>query len=378
MPETAVTHRQVPLNSLAPGVQAIRGELDAAIRRVLDSGWFILGPECEAFEAAFAAYHGSPFQAIGVGSGTDALRIGLQALGVELGDEVLVVANAGVPPVAAVVDAGARPVFCDVDSQTHTLDPAEISRKAGPKTRALLVVHLFGRVAAMDAILEEASACGLAVLEDCAQAHGAAYRGQLAGTWGDAAAFSFYPTKNLGAVGDGGAVLTRRPEVAERARLLRNYGWRKQYLSELHSTNSRLDELQAAVLTAKLPHLDGWNERRRELATAYCDALAELTTVAPPSEVEPSSEHVFHLFVVRVAQRRAELRQFLAERGVGSGVHYPLPVHLQNPYLEFGHGPGSLPATERLASEVLSLPIYPELSIDDLRYVVQQIGAFAT
>lgn len=228
----------------------------------------------------------------------------------------------------------------------------------------------------MDSILEHASARGLMVLEDCAQAHGARYRGRLAGTWGDAAAFSFYPTKNLGALGDGGAVLTSNSDLGERARLLRNYGWRQQYTSELHSTNSRLDELQAAVLTAKLPHLDAWNSRRRALAELYAKALRGSSIIQPPADVEDKSEHIYHLFVARVRNGRDEMQRFLRGCGVGCAVHYPLPAHLQQPYLEFGSGPGSLPNTEQLAGEILSLPMYPELSTDDVQYVVSQIAAF--
>jgi dTDP-4-amino-4,6-dideoxygalactose transaminase len=372
---TLAAQRRVPFNALAPGVQAIRPELDAAIARVLDSGWFLLGPELSAFEQAFAQYHGPACQAVGVGSGTDALRIGLSALGVEPGDDVLVVANAGVPPVAAVVAAGARPVFCDVDPTTHTLDPAEIARRVTPRSRAVLVVHLFGQPAAMDAIVAEAGRFGLRVLEDCAQAHGARLGGRLVGTFGDAAAFSFYPTKNLGALGDAGAVLTADPGVAEQARLLRMYGWRQKYLSERHSTVSRLDELQAACLAVKLRHLDAWNATRRHLAGLYRAALAELA----PRVALPPEGGVFHLFVVRTASvaDREALRTYLAEHGVGTDVHYPWPVHLQPPYAPFGLGPGSLPATEQLAQEVLSLPLYPELPGADLAYVADQVRAWA-
>ena len=374
---TAAPARSVPFNSLAPGVRAIRGEIDAAIARVLERGWFVLGPEGEAFERAFAAYHGEGAQAFGVGSGTDAISVGLRALGVLPGDEVLVVANAGVPPVAAVVAAGGRPVFCDVDPHTHTLDPAEIERRATPRTRAVVVVHLYGRAAAMDRVLEAARARGLAVLEDCAQAHGARYQGRLAGTWGDVAAFSFYPTKNLGALGDGGAVLTRSPEVADRVRLLRNYGWRQQYLSEVHSTNTRLDDLQAAVLASKLTHLDNWNRRRRELAAAYTARLAGAPSVQTPPPVGASDEHVYHLYVVETPTAvRDRLRAHLAERGVGTGVHYPLPAHLQAPYAELGGGPGSLPHSEQAAREVLSLPMYPELADEDVAYVTEQVRSF--
>jgi dTDP-4-amino-4,6-dideoxygalactose transaminase len=357
----------VPFNVLAPGVQAIRGELDAAIARVLDRGWFLQGPELEAFEQAFAAYHGPQARAVGVGSGTDALRIGLQALGLEPGDDVLCVANAGVPPVAALVAAGARPVYCDVDPHTHTLEPDEIERRLTPRTRAVLVVHLYGQPAPMAAIMERARAHGLRVLEDCAQAHGARIDGRLVGTWGDAAAFSFYPTKNLGALGDAGALLTADPAVADRATLLRMYGWRERYVSELHSTVSRLDELQAALLLAKLGHLDAWNARRRQLAARYRERLEGLAGLELPP-----SEGIFHLFVVQTPQRAA-LQAFLAERGIGSGVHYPLPAHRQTPYA----ADVSLPHTEQLAERVLSLPMYPELDEDDVDYVTAAIGQFA-
>ena len=372
----AASARRIPFNALAPGVQAIRPELDGAIARVLDSGWFLLGPELSGFEQEFAAYHGGgALQAVGVGSGTDALRIGLSALGVQSGDDVLVVANAGVPPVAAVVAAGARPVFCDVDPSTHTLDPAEIGRRVTPRSRALLVVHLFGQPAPMDAIVAAARRFGLRVLEDCAQAHGARHQGRLVGTWGDAAAFSFYPTKNLGALGDAGAVLTADPAVAEQARLLRMYGWRHKYLSERHSTVSRLDELQAACLAVKLRHLDAWNATRRHLAGLYRSRLADLA----PRVALPPEDGVFHLFVVRTRNLadRDGLRGYLAEQGIGTDVHYPWPAHLQPPYAEFGLGPGSLPATEHLAQQVLSLPLYPELPEADLAYVADQVHAWA-
>jgi dTDP-4-amino-4,6-dideoxygalactose transaminase len=347
-------------------VQAIRAELDGAIARVLDSGWFLMGPELEGFEREFATYHGSSVEAVGVGSGTDALRIGLQALGLQPEDEVLVVANAGVPPVAAVVAAGARPVFCDVDPLTHTLEPEEIDRRVTPRTRALLVVHLYGQPARMDAIVDGARRHGLKVLEDCAQAHGARQDGKLVGTWGDAAAFSFYPTKNLGALGDAGALLTADREVADRARLLRMYGWRRKYVSELHSTVSRMDELHAAMLRVKLAHLEIWNGRRRTLAQRYLRGL-------PDWLVPPPKNGVFHLFVVQTPLRDG-LRAHLTERGVATDVHYPLPAHQQQPYRGFADD--VLPHTERLAREVLSLPLYPELAEQDVDYVLDQIRSF--
>jgi dTDP-4-amino-4,6-dideoxygalactose transaminase len=360
---TAALQYRVPFNTLGPGVASIRSELDSAIQRVLDRGWFLMGPELDAFERAFADYHGSALQTVGVGSGTDALRIALQAMGVGPGDEVLTVANAGVPPVAALVATGARPVFCDVDPETHTLDPEEIDRRITPQTCAILVVHLYGHAADMEQVMQRARAHGLKVLEDCAQAHGARYAGQPVGTLADAAAFSFYPTKNLGALGDAGALLTADAAVAERARLLRMYGWRKRYVSEVHSTVSRLDELQAALLTTKLRHLDAWNAARMRLAARYRASLQGVIGLPPEGGV-------FHLFVVR-SERRDELRTHLAEKGVATDVHYPLPAHLQGPYAAYGAGAGSLPQTERLAHEVLSLPLYPELSDNDLDYVAQ-------
>jgi dTDP-4-amino-4,6-dideoxygalactose transaminase len=357
---------RVPFNALAPGVQAIRPELDAAIARVLDRGWFLLGSELEGFEREFAEYHGSDLHGVGVGSGTDALTIGLRALGVEPGDDVLVTANAGIPPVAAIVAAGAHPVFCDVDPRTHTLDPDEIERRVTPRSKAIVVVHLYGQPADMDPVQTHARRHRLKVLEDCAQAHGARYRGRRVGTFGDAAAFSFYPTKNLGALGDAGAVLTADPEVAERARLLRMYGWRQRYLSEMHSTVSRMDELQAAVLRVKLTHLDVWNASRQSLARRYLSNLDGVVELPPP-------EGVFHLFVIQTDARDA-VRAYLAEKGIGSDVHYPWPAHLQAPYAAFSGRP--LPQTERLADRVLSLPIYPELSEESVDYVSQVLRAY--
>jgi dTDP-4-amino-4,6-dideoxygalactose transaminase len=323
-----------------------------------------MGPELQHFERDFAAYHGPLQHAVGVGSGTDAIRIGLQALGIEAGDEVLIPANAGVPPVAATVASGAIPVFCDVDPRTHGLDPAEIQRQRSPRTRAVLAVHLYGQPALIASIVDAAR--DLKVLEDCAQAHGATVNGQHVGTFGDAAAFSFYPTKNLGALGDGGALLSTDEYVAQRARALRMYGWRERYLSEEHSTVSRLDEIQAALLGAKLPHLDEWNARRRRLAERYRAQLEGIVELLP-------AEGVFHLFVIR-STRRDALKAWLAERGIGSDIHYPLPAHLQPAYRQFARE--ALPWTERLANEVLSLPLYPELAESDVDYVAEQVRAF--
>ncbi|HET6317990.1 MAG TPA: DegT/DnrJ/EryC1/StrS family aminotransferase [Chloroflexota bacterium] len=368
MTASPTTRRNVPFNVLKPGVDAIRAELDAAIARVLDSGWFLQGPELAAFEHDFAAYHSPDMHAVGVASGTDAITLALRAVGVQPGDEVLVPANAGVPPVAATVAAGAVPVFCDVDPRTHGLDPTDVGRRITPRSRAVLVVHLYGQPAQVEALTQLASMKEVLLVEDCAQAHGATINGQKVGTFGDAAAFSFYPTKNLGALGDGGAVLTRDPHAAETARRLRVYGWRERYVSQEHSTVSRLGELQAALLSVKLRHLDAWNAGRRSLAQRYRSRLDGIVALLPP-------DGVFHLFVIRTSHRDT-LRDFLRERGVASDVHYPLPTHLQTPYAHYGAGAGSLPITESLAQEVLSLPLYPELSDDDVEYVAGQVCAF--
>lgn len=360
----------VPFNDLKPGIAAQRAAIDTAIAAVLDSGWAILGPQVEAFETEFAAYctaaHG-----VGVGSGTEALRIGLLALGVQPGDEVITVANAGVPMVAAIELASATPVLVDIDPITHTMSPEHLEQAITPRTRAVVVVHLYGQAADMEPILAVARAHGLKVLEDCAQAHGATYRGQRCGSMGDAAAFSFYPTKNLGAIGDGGMVVTSDAEVAHRARLLRQYGWERQYHSVLPGTNSRLDELQAAILRVRLGHLDAANAARRAIAARYTESLGELRPVG----CQHDRESVFHLYVVQSAARDA-LRHWLQERQIGTGIHYPSPVHHQPAYAGIRIGPGGLAHTERAAREVLSLPLFPELGMDSVDTVIAACEAF--
>lgn len=332
-------------------------------------------------------------------SGTEAIWLALLAVGVQPGDEVLTAANAGVPPVAAIELAGARPVFADVDPATHALDPERVAAAVTPRTRALLPVHLYGHPADLAALLEIARRHDLRLVEDASQAHGAEYRpsgpgGQRSGvgqsgqgwpagaswrrvgTFGDAAAFSLYPTKNLGALGDAGVVLTNDERVAERLRLLRQYGWRERYRSEIRGVNSRLDELQAAVLRVKLRHLEVLNAARRALAARYRAGLAGLDGLELPGEA-PWARHVYHLYVVQT-DRRDALRAYLRERGVGSGVHYPLPAHLQPAYRDLGYCPGSLPATERLAERVLSLPLYPGLDPAQVDLVADHVRAFLT
>ena len=368
---TAVAATRIPVFDLKAQYAALKDELDQAALGVLASGWFIQGAEHAAFEREFAAYCEAE-HAVGVANGTDAIRIGLAALGVGPGDEVVTVANVGMPPVVAVKEAGAVPVFVDVDPATRNLDPSKLAAALTPKTRAVLAVHLFGHPVDVDAILDVIRPRGIKLLEDCAQAHGARYKARRVGSLGDAAAFSFYPTKNLGAYGDGGCLTTNDADVADRARLLRGYGWRQRYLSESHGVNSRLDELQAAILRVKLRHLDAANEERRRRAALYDEALKG---VAVPATM-PWAEPVYHLYVVET-DGRDELKAALAAAGVGSDVHYPLPSHLQPACADLGLSKGALPVTERLADRVLSLPMYPELPLEHVERVAAIVSRLA-
>lgn len=359
----------VPLVDLAGQYQALRPQLEAAVNRVLAGSWYILGEEVRAFETEFAAYVGVA-HGVGVASDTDAVALALQAVGVAPGDEVITVSHTAVATVVGVEQAGAQPVFVDIDPATFTMNPARLEAAISPRTRAIVPVHLYGHSAEMVAIMIIARQHHLAVVEDCAQAHGALYQGQRVGSWGDAAAFSFYPTKNLGAAGDGGMVVTHRAEVAERVRLVRQYGWAERFISRVRGSNSRLDELQAAILRVKLPYLEQWNEQRRALAAHYSRLLAETRLILPQAAHETSP--VYHLYVVR-ANGRDALLAHLQRQGIGAQAHYPLPVHLQPAYADLGFRPGSLPETERAASEVLSLPLYPAMSFDVVEKVVEMI-----
>jgi dTDP-4-amino-4,6-dideoxygalactose transaminase len=342
----------VPFLDLSRRVAALRPELDAAIAAVLDGGRFVLGEQVEGFESEFAAYCGAA-HAVGVASGTDALAIALRAVGVRPGDEVVIPANTCAPTAAGVEAAGAVPVLADVDPDTWLLTAETAAAVVTPRTRALVPVHLYGLCADVDALRE----LGLPIVEDSAQAHGAELRGRRAGTLGDAAAFSFYPTKNLGALGDGGAVVTNDAAVAERARALRTYGERERYRSEEPGWNSRLDELQAALLRVQLPHLDAWTERRRAIAARYGG--------------DPAPGHARHLYVVRRPDRDA-FRARLAERGVETLVHYPRAVHEQPAYARFGHA--GLAESERHVRECVSLPLYPELRDEEVDVVAEALA----
>jgi len=363
----------IPFFDLTRQYESIKTEIDDATARVLKSGWFILGSEVQAFEKEFAEFIGTR-HALGVGSGTEAIHIALLALGIGAGDEVITVPNTAVATVAAIEMTGARAVLCDVRQDSMLMDVEKLERAITPRTKAIVPVHLFGQSCDLDPILQIARvpAAKIFVLEDCAQAHGATYRGKRVGSYGDIAAFSFYPTKNLGAYGDGGAILTNDAALAERVNLLRQYGWRERYASDIKGMNSRLDELQAAILRVKLRHLDAWNAARRERAALYTELLR---TITPPREMS-YGQHVYHLYVVQSSKRDA-LIAHLKARGIGTAIHYPQMIHRQAAYANLGYGAGSLPIAEKLEREILSLPLYPELSLDDVRAVAQAVDEFA-
>lgn len=369
--------QNVAFNDLKPGYLAHKEEIDAAVARALASGWYILGEETAAFESEFADFCGAA-GCVGVNSGTDAIALALRALGIGSGDEVITVPHTAVATVAAIVMSGAIPVLADIDPVTFTLDPAAFEAAITPHTRAVLPVHLYGQPAEMDAILAIARAHNLYVVEDCAQAHGARYKGQPVGTMGDAGTFSFYPTKNLGALGDGGAIVSRDPALLEQARLLREYGWtpNARYVSQIQGVNSRLDELQAAILRVRLRHLTAENESRVRIASLYTELLATNTPnheITKTPVIAPNRTHVWHLYVVRVPKRDT-VRSALAEHGVGTAIHYPVPVHLQPAY---AHGAarvsGSLAESERAAASILSLPMHPYLADAAVEYVAQTL-----
>ncbi len=357
----------IPFNQLKPLQDLIAPEINEAICRVADSGWYILGPEVEAFESEFAAYHGVE-HAVGVASGTDAIELALRAGGIGPGDEVITVAHTAMATATAIERAGATPVLVDIDRRNFAIDPAAARAAISRRTRALVAVHLYGGPAQLDALRALADENGLLLLEDCAQAHGAAYRGRKVGTVGHLGAFSFYPTKNMGAYGDGGAVITDDDGLADRLRKLRNYGQTTRYTHQSRGTNSRLDEMQAAVLRVKLRHLDGHNARRQQIAALYD---RHLRSVERPGKA-PEAHHAYHLYVIRDAQRD-QLMADLQARGIGTLIHYPIPIHLQESHRDLGLGPGALPETEQAAREILSLPLYIGLSDEDVMRVCAEI-----
>ncbi len=365
----------IPFVDLKAQYRSIKAEMDAAIENTIANTAFIGGSEMKAFEAEFAAYcadgnGGQPVYCASCGNGTDAIYLALKALGIGAGDEVITVSHTFIATAEMITMAGAKPVFIDIREDTMLMDPDKIEAAITPNTRAIIPVHLYGQLCEMDRIMEIANKHGLKVVEDAAQSHGARWQGKRAGTFGHAATFSFYPGKNLGAYGDGGAVISTDEQVIHAVRMMANHGRTDKYLHEFEGTSSRLDGLQAAVLRVKLPHLDTWNKGRRKVADRYTELLSDGSVTL--SAVHPDAEPVWHLFVIRLADRDG-LQQHLKEQGVSTGVHYPVPLHLQPAYAHLGISQGSLPITERVAREILSLPMYSELTDDQIQHVVESV-----
>ena len=371
----ATADMAVPFVRLDKDDPALLEELLAEVRSVAEQSAFVLGTHVEAFEADFAAYCEAE-EAVGVASGTDALALALRALGIGAGHEVIVPANTFIATAEAVSMAGATPRFVDVDPDSGLLTAEIVERALNPRVRCVIPVHLYGATVDMDPILDVARTAGIAVIEDACQAHGARYRGRRVGALGDVGCFSFYPAKNLGAWGDGGAVVTNRPELAERVRLLRSHGERPRYRHRMIGATARLDGLQAAVLRVKLRHLDAWNAQRRRSAAELRRALHASGVLAPPAPVD-GGDHVYHLFVVR-AEDRDLLRAHLTARGIASAVHYPVPVHRTEAYAHLGYGQGSLPVVEELAERICSLPIFPGMTEDQIAAVASAVRDLPT
>jgi dTDP-4-amino-4,6-dideoxygalactose transaminase len=364
---------QIPFADLKANYISIKSEIDEAVLRTLESGWFILGREVQAFESEFAAYCGAK-HCIGVGNGLEALHLILRGYGIGAGDEVILPANTYIATALAVSYAGAKPVLVDANEETYNIDVTKIEGAITSRTRAIMPVHLYGQPADMHPICALAQTYSLKVVEDNAQAHGAMYKGKRTGGLGDVAGVSFYPSKNLGAYGDGGAVLTNDDELAERIRKIRNYGQRTRYYNDYKGFNSRLDEIQAAILRVKLKHLDSWTERRRAIASKYMEYLSGVPGLVLPKTLD-GTWPVYHLFVIRHHKRDA-LQAHLEKNGVGTLIHYPLPLYLQEAYADLNIRQGTFPVTERLAKEVLSLPLYPEMPNDTVGQVSMYIKSF--
>ena len=372
-PGARVVTADVPFLALAPIYEELRGEIDAAALRVLHSGWFVGGPENERFESAFAAYVGAS-HTIGVGNGLDALHLTLRAMDVGPGDEVIVASNSFIATMLAVSMTGATPVMVEPDPTTYNLDPARIEEVITPRTKVLLPTHLYGQPANLNPLIAIARHHKLRLVEDAAQAHGARYRGTRVGAHGDAVCWSFYPSKNLGAAGDGGGVTTNDTALATRIRTLGNYGSAERYVNIEKGVNSRLDPIHAAVMSVKLPHLDAWNARRTRIATRYLKELRGCNLVLP--HIPDWADPVWHLFTVHTP-RRDELRAALAADGIGTQIHYPIPPHRQQAYAELGLSKGTFPIAERLAAETLSLPIGPHLADADVGRVIDAVQRWA-
>jgi dTDP-4-amino-4,6-dideoxygalactose transaminase len=364
---------KVPFLDLTAPYKELRGELDATYQRVMESGWFILGEEVESFEREFAAYCGVK-HCIGVGNGLDALHLILRAFEIGEGDEVIVPANTFIATWLAISYAGAKPVPVEPDPRTYNLDPNRVEDAITSRTKAIMPVDLYGQPADMDSFMSIAENHGLKVIEDAAQAHGAKYKGRMSGNLCHAAGFSFYPAKNLGALGDAGAILTDDDQLAEPVRIYRNYGSKKKYYHEVKGYNSRLDEIQSAFLRVKLAHLDEWNKRRKEIASYYLRNLADLPDFVLPYVPDWASP-VWHIFPVQ-SPKRDDLQHFLKNKGIDTGIHYPVPPHLSGAYSELGIPRSSFPITEANAASELSLPMGPHMSMDQAEFVVDAIREF--
>ena len=362
----------IPVAAPALEMHAFSEEINAAILRVLERGYYILGPEVEAFEQEFAKFVGTRF-AIGVASGTDAIYLALCAAGIAAGDEVILPAHTAVATLCAVEQCGAQAVLADIEPDCFTIDAKSVARKITSRTRAIIPVHLYGHPADLDALADVVSDRNIIVLEDCAQAHGAEHRGRRVGSIGSVGAFSFYPTKNLGAPGDGGMIVTNDESVFEQARRLRTYGWNERFISASRGWNSRLDELHAAVLRAKLLHLPDLIDQRRAIAKSYIAAIGD--GISAPTE-RHGHRHAYHLFVVRSA-RRDELRSYLRAQGIGTDIHYPMPLHMQPAYEGILGRSGDFPESERACAEILSLPLYPFLDQESIETVSAALADYS-
>ena len=360
----------IPFGDPSASYQAHKSEIDKAIKRVLDSGWYVLGTEVDAFEEEFASFHGKDFHAVGVANGTDAIALCLRGLGLGIGDEVITPSHTAVATVAGIEQAGCTPVFADIDPNTRCMDPKSIKENLGVKTRGVMPVHIYGQPAEMRRILEIAKTHNLAVVEDCSQAHGAEINGQKVGTFADISAYSCYPTKNLGGTGDGGVILCRSKEFAEKIKSLRQYGWNEARESIIPGFNSRLDELQAAILRVKLHHLADDNAKRRAIALRYNQAFQDLPTSLPA--LSENELHAMHLYVIEY-DRRNELMKYLRSHQIGASLHYPLPVHQHAAYANRIRGCKNLPVTEEFYQRNLTLPMYPELSNVAVEHIISTV-----
>jgi dTDP-4-amino-4,6-dideoxygalactose transaminase len=360
----------IPFSDPSASYQAHKKEIDEATQRVLDSGWFVLGKEVENFEKEFTAFHGEDFNAVGVANGTDAIALCLRGLGLGTGDEVITPSHTAVATVAGIEQAGCMPVFADIDPNTRCIDPKSIEKIISSKTRAIMPVHIYGQPAEMNRILEIAQAYNLALVEDCSQAHGAEIDGQKVGTFADISAYSCYPTKNLGGTGDGGVILCRSEEFAGKIKSLRQYGWSETRESIIPGFNSRLDELQAAILRVKLQHLADDNAKRRAIALRYTEGFKELPLTLPA--LNKNELHAMHLFVIE-CDRRNELMEYLRSHQIGASLHYPLAVHQHTAYANRIRGGDNLPVTDQFYQRNLTLPMYPELSNHAVEHIISTV-----